>query len=247
VWVSEWFKSLYETTGINLSIFYDRFDALTYLNGLVTTLKLSLGSVALSVLIGIAGAWLQRVPWAPLRWATACYIHFFRNTPSLVQLYFLYFGIGALMPRIATGYGGTTPLLDNFEWTIVSLSLFGGAFNTEIFRAGIEAVPRATIEAAEALGYTRLRAYVYIVLPLAFRISLPALNNNLVTLVKGTTIGYAVGVQELLTSANTIWASAINIPEMMNILMLTFLTLVAGLVLVMHRFERALRIPGYHR
>ena len=60
------------------------------------------------------------------------------------------------------------------------------------FRSGIEAVPTATVEAAEALGYSRLKAYMHIVLPLAFRVALPALNNNLVNLIKTTTIAYAI-------------------------------------------------------
>lgn len=242
-----WFKTLYATTGINFSIFYDRFDQLTFLRGLWTTIELSVASVLLSVLLGMLCAWAQGSPFRPLRWLIGLYVQFFRNTPALAQLYFFYFGVGALMPQVSDGLNGTRPLFDNFQWTVISLSLFAGAFNTEIFRAGIEAVPRETVEAAEALGYSRLRAYVHVILPLAFRISLPALNNNLVTLVKGTTIAYAIGVPELLTSANTIWASAVNIPEMMNVLMVTFLALVAVVVLVMQLCERALRIPGYQR
>jgi polar amino acid transport system permease protein len=127
------------------------------------------------------------------------------------------------------------------------MSLFAGAFNTEIFRAGIEAVPKTTLEAAESLGYTRFGSYVYVVLPLAFRVSLPALNNNLVTMIKGTTMAYAIGVPELLTASVTIWTSAINIPEMMNVLMITFLALVSIIVLIMHWCERRLKIPGYNR
>lgn len=245
--IAEWFKHLYETTGINLSILYDRFDATTYLTGLWTTIKLSIGCVVLSVLIGLVAAGLQRSGWAPLRWAMRGYVGFFRNTPPLAQLYFFYFGIGSFMPMVADGTGGSHPLFDNFQWSVISMSLFAGAFNTEIFRAGIEAVPKTTLEAAESLGYTRFGSYVYVVLPLAFRVSLPALNNNLVTMIKGTTMAYAIGVPELLTASVTIWTSAINIPEMMNVLMITFLALVSIIVLIMHWCERRLKIPGYNR
>jgi len=112
-------------------------------------------------------------------------------------------------------------------------------------RAGIEAVPRETMEAAESLGYSRLKAYAYVILPLAFRISLPALNNNLVNLVKTTTIAYAIAVPEMLYVANQIWSDESNVPEMMNVLMLVYVGLVGLLVWVMGRWERALRIPGY--
>src|SRR3546814_19913351 len=88
------------------------------------------------------------------------------------------------MPTTENRFGLQEPVLDNFAWAIISLSFFAGAFNVEIFRSGIEAVPTSTKEAAESLGYTRLQTYLWIVLPLAFRDCLPALNNNLVNLVK---------------------------------------------------------------
>ncbi|MGQ0674897.1 MAG: ABC transporter permease subunit [Rhodospirillales bacterium] len=136
-------------------------------------------------------------------------------------------------------------LVSNFAWAVICLSFYAGAFNVEIFRAGVEAVPKETVEAAEALGYSRLRAYVFIVLPLAFRISLPALNNNLVNLVKTTTIAYAIAVPEMLYVANQIWSDEVNVPEMMNVLLAIYVSLVGVVVYAMGKWERALRVPGY--
>jgi polar amino acid transport system permease protein len=130
-------------------------------------------------------------------------------------------------------------------WAIISFSLFAGAFNVEIFRSGIEAVPRSTVEAAESLGYTRTKAYIHVIAPLAFRICLPALGNNLVNLVKTTTLAYAIGVPELLYAAAQIWSEVLNVREMMWVLLFTYIAIVAVLVFVMQRWERALRIPGY--
>ncbi|MGH7061694.1 MAG: ABC transporter permease subunit, partial [Stellaceae bacterium] len=135
--------------------------------------------------------------------------------------------------------------VSNVAWAIISLSFYAGAFNVEIFRAGIEAVPRATIEAAESLGFTRLAAYRHIVLPLAFRISLPALNNNLVNLVKATTLAYAISVPELLWVSNQIWSDELNVTAMMNVLLVVYIGLVGILVLIMHRWEHAMRVPGF--
>ena len=137
------------------------------------------------------------------------------------------------------------PLVSSFTWAAICLSFYAGAFNVEIFRAGIEAVPRETLEAAESLGYSRLKAYAYVILPLAFRISLPALNNNLVNLIKTTTIAYAIAVPEMLYVANQIWSDESNVPEMMNVLLIIYVSLVGLLVWVMGRWERALTIPGY--
>jgi polar amino acid transport system permease protein len=179
-----------------------------------------------------------------LRLTTQGYIQFFRNTPPLVQLYFFYFAVGAYL-RISADNDLSTPLVSNFTWAAICLSFWAGAFNVEIFRSGIEAVPRETLEAAESLGYSRLKAYVYVILPLAFRISLPALNNNLVNLIKTTTIAYAIAVPEMLYVANQIWSDELNVPEMMNVLLLIYVGLVGVLVLIMTRLERALRVPGY--
>jgi polar amino acid transport system permease protein len=235
----DWFRWLNQATGINLSILYDAFDRARFARGFMMTLALSAICIVLSVLIGVAGAWIQgsryRVPRAVIHW----YIQAFRNTPPLVQLYFFYFGLGSLLAS-ASG-----PLVSNFGWAVIALSFFAGAFNVEIFRAGIEAVPRETLEAAESLGYSRLKAYVYVILPLAFRISLPALNNNLVNLIKTTTIAYAIAVPEMLYVANQIWSDESNVPEMMNVLLIVYVALVGILVWIMGRWERALRIPGY--
>jgi len=146
-----------------------------------------------------------------------------------VQLYFFYFALGSYL-KVTTGTGMSVPIVSNFTWAAICLSFYAGAFNVEIFRAGIEAVPRETMEAAESLGYSRLKAYAYVILPLAFRISLPALNNNLVNLVKTTTIAYAIAVPEMLYVANQIWSDESNVPEMMNVLLIAYVSLVGVLV-----------------
>ena len=239
----DWFRWLHQTTGINLTIFYDAFDRHRFADGFLTTVKLSLICIVLSVLIGVVGAWLQGSKLRVTRKVVYWYIQFFRNTPPLVQLYFFYFGVGSVL-RSSLGTG-SQPLVSNVTWAIVSLSFFAGAFNVEIFRSGVEAVPKTTIEAAESLGFSRLRAYGLIVLPLAFRISLPALNNNLVNLVKTTTLAYAIAVPEMLYVSSQIWSDELNVPVMMNVLLVCYFGLVGALVYLMHRWERAIRVPGF--
>src|SRR4029079_12035583 len=150
VW--DWFRWLNDAPGINLTIFYDAFDRGRFASGFWMTVKLSVVCIVASVAIAGGGAWIQVARFRPARTIVYWYIQAFRNTPPLVQLYFFYFGLGALL----TGVGG--PLVTNVMWAIVSLSFFAGAFNVEIFRAGVEAVPRTTLEAAESLGFSRLQA-----------------------------------------------------------------------------------------
>ena len=238
VW--DWFRWLNDTTGINLTIFYDKFDRGRFASGFLMTVKLSLICIVLSVVIGVVGAWIQGSRVRIARTIVHWYIQAFRNTPPLVQLYFFYFGQGSLLKASAGG-----PLVTNVTWAIVSLSFFAGAFNVEIFRAGVEAVPQTTIEAAESLGFSRTQTYLRIVLPLAFRISLPALNNNLVNLVKTTTLAYAIAVPEMLYVSSQIWSDELNVPVMMNVLLVCYFLLVGILVYAMHRWERAIRVPGF--
>lgn len=241
----DWFRVLYDETGINLPFLYDSYDRGRMFDGFLMTIKLSLVCLFFSVIIGIIGAWLQG---SSLKWTRRIvngYIQIFRNTPPLVQLYFFYFAIGSILPKVANDYGGQSPLLGSFAWAAISLSFFAGAFNVEIFRSGIEAVPDSTVEAAEALGFSRIQIYMDITLPLAFRVCLPALNNNLVNLVKTTTLAYAIAVPEMLYEANQIWSDNVNVTEMMLFLLFAYFALVGVLVWGMNRWERAMKIPGY--
>jgi len=225
---------------------YDERQQGKILGGIWMTIKLAIACVVFSMVIGVVGAWLQGARSTILRAFVQGYIQFFRNTPPFVQLLFFYFALGQFTPTYASDGWLEEPVISNVGWAIVSLSFFAGAFNVEIFRAGIEAVPESTVEAADSLGFSRLQIYRYVVLPLAFRISLPALNNNLVNLVKTTTQAFAIAVPELLYQSVSTWndfPSAQN-PTML-LLFTVYIVLVAILVFGMTKWERAMRIPGY--
>lgn len=240
-------KSLHDSTGVNLVQFYDDFERARLFRGMWTTVRLAVICIGLSVLIGIVGAWLQGSKSRLLNGVVQGYIQFFRNTPPLVQMYFFYFALGPLMPRVVNEFGIAQPLLGSFEWAVISLAFFAGAFNVEIFRSGIEAVQRSTVEAAEALGFNRWQIYRHVVLPLALRFCLPALNNNLVNLIKTTTQAYAIAVPETLYVASQIWSDRINVLEMMITLLTFYLILVGMFVWAMIRLERSLAVPGFGR
>ncbi|MAO90113.1 MAG: polar amino acid ABC transporter permease [Rhodospirillales bacterium] len=243
--IYEWFRELYQTTGINLPFIYDSYDRGRLIDGFLTTVELSFICLFFSVVIGIIGAWLQGSSFTWTRRIVNGYIQLFRNTPPLVQLYFFYFAIGSMLPRVETDWGGQAPMLGSFAWAVISLSFFAGAFNVEIFRSGIEAVPKSTVEAAESLGFSRFQIYRDVTLPLAIRVVLPSLNNNLVNLVKTTTLAYAIAVPEMLYESAQIWSDNVNVPEMMIFLLIAYFVLVGILVWGMNRWERALKIPGF--
>lgn len=239
------FTWLHREHGINLTIGYDAYDRSRFVEGLWVTIKLSVLCIVFSLVIGVLGAAAQGARSRLARWLVGGYIAFFRNTPPLIQLYFFFFALGSVLPPVVLDGGATRPLVSNFGWAVMALSFFAGALNVEIFRSGVEAVSRTTVEAAESLGYTRLQAYRHVVLPLALRISLPALGTNLVNLVKTTTLAYAIAVPELLYVCAQIWSDVLNVRTMMNVVLLSYVGIVAVLVWVLHRWERMLHVPGF--
>lgn len=245
--ITTFFRNLAETNPKwNFIFFYEplQFDRL--LTGLSVTVQLAIICVACSIVIGLLGAWLQRSRLLIVRALVQGYIQFFRNTPPLVQLLFFYFALGQFTPTYSPDGWLEVPIISNIGWAIISMSFFAGAFNVEIFRAGIEAVPTSTQEASEALGMSHFQTFVYVTFPLAYRVSLPALNNNLINLVKTTTQALAIAVPELLYQMVSIYndySTAQN--AAMVVLFFTYIILVGVLVFGMNRWEKAMRIPGY--
>jgi polar amino acid transport system permease protein len=238
--VAAWFLALYKSTGIKLTIFYDAYDRGRFVAGFLTTLKLSAYCLVLSLMFGALVAMLQGSRLAIVRRTASSFVELFRNTPPLVQLYFFYFALGPLLPKI-----GGAPALGSFGWAVVSLTLLETAFAAEIYRAGIEAVPKAMVEAAGSLGFSRLQIYRQVVLPLALRVSMPAMTNNLVNLVKTTTLAYAIAVPELVYQSAQIWSEQVNVPEMMVVLLVCYVALVGVINQVMQWLEGKLAVPGF--
>lgn len=242
--IAPFFKDLYDRTGLNFIVFYDQYEYERFLSGVSISLQLIFWSIVLSLVIGVLGAWAQSARSPILRWLMDAYIQAFRNTPPMVQLLFFYFALGAFTPQVDMN-GYYQPLVSSFMWAIISLGIFGGAFNVEIFRAGLEAVPDSTKEAAESLCMSKWQTYLHVTLPLAFRISLPALTNNLVSLAKTTSLAYVISVPEMTYILNQVWSDNVNVPEMMLLLFVFYVLVVSLLAAGLHWLERRLALPGY--
>lgn len=240
--VTGFFQWLNAHFGVNFSVFYDAFEWHTFVRGISITFMLSAASIVGSVVLGAIGAFFQRSPSRGLRICADAYVWVFRNTPPLVQLYFFYFALSPFLSHLA---GSPTPLLGNIGWAVVSLILFAGAFNVEIFRSGIEAVPHSMLEAASSLGMSHFQTFRKVVMPLAVRISLPALSNNLINLIKTTTNAYAIAVPELLYASSQIWAQDLNTLEMMIILLVFYLSVIGAFVMLMNMLEKSVAVPGW--
>jgi polar amino acid transport system permease protein len=243
--IAEWFRQLYDRDGINLSYMYDSFDRARLLHGLLLTLELAVTVIVLSVLIGIGGAWFQGSKRPVVQRLVAGFVSIFRNTPPLVQLYFMYFGLGHFLTIHTDDM--STPLLSSFQWALLSLALFGGAFNIEIFRSGIESVGIGVKEASYSLGLSPWKAFLLVIFPIALRNCLPALGNNLVELTKTTSLAYAIAVPEMMYNAKQIWGDSSNVTEMMITVLLLYVILTTALAALFGILERSLELPGLRR
>jgi polar amino acid transport system substrate-binding protein len=157
---------------------------LLFLKGALITLLVSLGAMVLAVPLGLALA-LARLYWPRGRWAAAAYVELFRGTPVLLQLYLLYFGLAPVLR------------LDAFGAAVLGLGLNYAAYESEIHRAGIAAVPVGQMEAALSLGMTRALALRRVVLPQAARVALPGMANDFIALLKDSSLVSVITVVEL--------------------------------------------------
>ncbi len=163
--------------------------------GLKVTIPLTLASFALSLVIGLILALVQIANIKVIRQFARFYIWVFRGTPLIVQLFIIFFGL----PNI-----GIT--LDAFPAAVLGFGLNLGAYNAEVFRSGIMAVPDGQEEAAKSLGLSYFQTLTHIIMPQAFPIAFPNLFNNLISLLKDTSLAASITVVELFTVTQQIAA-----------------------------------------
>jgi len=157
-----------------------------FLKGVFLTVEISFFAILLGLIIGIFFAVARTSRFKILNLAGAAYVEVFRNTPLLIQIFIIFFGLPGIGIKLSPYASGLTALV-----------LYVGAYNTEVVRAGLEAVPKGQIEAAKSLGLTGVQTFLYVILPQTFRISLPALGNNWVALVKNSSLVSVIGMVEL--------------------------------------------------
>ena len=195
------------------AVVWDNFDVL--LAGAWLTLQLGVAAFAGGALIGLVGAALKTFGPYPVRLLVDSYVVFITNTPALIQIYFLYFGL----PEVGIRWS-------NEACVLIGLTLNAGAYLTLIMRAGFISVRTTEIEAGQTLGMTIIQQIRYIIAPHIAKSIYPALANFfIVILVMGTSIGAVVGVDELT-------GQAINLSTV-NYRWLEYFTVVAGLYVVL--------------
>jgi len=170
---------------------FAQFD--TLLEGALLTLELSAVTMAFGLVIGILGALARSWGAAPVRFLATTYVEVIRNTPLLIQLFIVFFGLPSAGLR-----------LDADTAAVIALSINLGAYSTEIIRAGIQAIHKSQIEAGLALGLSKLQVFRYIVLFPALKVIYPALASQFILLMLATSIVSQIAVAELFHMASVL-------------------------------------------
>ena len=210
------------------------FDEL--LTGLRRTLTISAIAIAGASVIGLTlgAARAYRIP--VVSQLAAIYVEVIRNTPILVQIFMLYFAL----PQVGIR-------LDAFTVAWLAVTIWGGAFNTENFRAGFEAVPMRYREAGTALGFKGFATFINITLPIGGRIALPSSINTYISVVKNTSLMYVIAYPEITTTIYQIQALTLETAEAFTVLALTYLIIVWSLSALIRLLESRLALPEDRR
>ncbi|TCC01560.1 amino acid ABC transporter permease [Kribbella soli] len=220
--------------------------ARTILRGLLLTLALTAVSMLTGILLGVVFAVMRGSPNRLLSGAAGVYIWFFRGTPLLVQLVF-WFNLSALYPRIVVGvpFGGpeltalnANALISPMTAAFLGLALNEAAYMAEIVRAGIVSVPAGQLQAASALGFTRMTTMRRIVLPQAMRVIIPPTGNQTISMLKTSSLVSVLAIPELLYSAQIVYARTFQTIPLLIVVSIWYLALTSVLTVAQGKIER---------
>ena len=195
--------------------------------GLLNTLLLTILGIVLSSVLALLCTPFRMSERRFLRVPFSVYIDIFRNTPIVAQIFYLYFALPLVGIKVSA-----------FGCGLIALVLHYNAYNIEVLRSGMEAVPMGLHEAGMALGFTHIQRLRLVIIPLALRIGLPALVNNYVSLLKNTALVSIIGVVELTFVAQDVIADKFNYMEMYATIAVVYLVLIFGMTWFLRKIER---------
>ena len=201
-----------------------------YQKAMMLTLKIGWIGVLLSIVIGLIVSLMVHYKIPVLRQFSKGYIEFFRNTPLIIQLFFIYFGLPKIGISVSAGVCGA-----------VGLGLLGGSYMAESFRSGFEAIDKIQTESALSLGMTRSEAMKYIILPQAVSLSTPAFVANIIFLLKETSVFSAISLMDLMFTAKDLIGLYYKTAECLVMLVAFYLIILLPVSVIGSIVERRLR------
>ncbi len=201
--------------------------------GLIATMILAVSCISLGfaggILIGMARISRNRLVYG----ISTVYVEGFRGTPLLVQIFLIYFGLAS--------FG---IFLDPFIAGIAALSMNTAAYQAEIFRGGVQSIPKGQMEAARSMGLSYNQAMFQVIIPQALRNSLPSYTNEFITMIKDTSLVFSIGVVELVLRAREVTAVTFQSFVVLSFIAVLFFILTFSTSRIMRFVERKFAIPG---
>ncbi len=201
-----------------------------YIKATQLTLTLAFWGVVLSVLIGFICSLIIYYKVKVLRHIVSGYIELSRNTPLLIQLFFLYYGL----PKMGIK-------LEAYTCAVISLAFLGGSYMAEAFRSGFEAVNKIQIESGLSIGLTKAQLIRYVILPQAFTVAIPALGANAIFILKETSIVSAIALGDLMFVTKDLIGMYYKTTEALVMLVGAYLIILLPLSLLLTLIERRVR------
>lgn len=205
-----------------------------YQEAFLLTLIIAFWGILGAFFVGLLVSVIRHYRIPILQQLSTIYIEFSRNTPLLIQLFFLYFGF----PRLGI-------ILSSQTCAIIGLIFLGGSYMAESFRSGFEAVPSSQIELATSIGLSPLQSFRYVILPQTLAISLPSFSANIIFLLKETSVFSAVALADLMYVAKDLIGLYYETDEALFMLVIAYLILLLPISLAFSLIERRLRFAGF--
>lgn len=213
---------------MNFDVIFDYMPM--YSKAFLLTIKIGWIGIALAVAIGIVAAFILHFKIPVLSPIIKAYVELFRNTPLLVQLFFIYFGLPKIGISISADVCGA-----------VGLGLLGGSYMAESFRSGLEAVALSQTESALALGMNRMQLFRFVILPQAVSVSVPAIVANIIFLLKETSVFSAISLMDLMFTAKDLIGLYYNTTECLVLLVVFYIIMLLPVSIVGSLIEHKVR------
>lgn len=205
-----------------------------YAEACILTLKLGVIGIILSIIIGLICSIILYFKVKILKNIVQAYIELSRNTPLLVQIFFLYFGF----PKLGFKMSEVT-------CAVIGLAFLGGSYMAEAFRSGLDAVPESQIECGVSIGLSKIQLVRYVVVPQAFSISMPSISANIIFLIKETSVLGAISIIELTNLTKDLIGMYYRTFESLAMLVIAYLVLILPISFILSLFERKLRYAEF--
>lgn len=197
---------------------------------LILTLRIGWKGVGIALVVGTMGCAIQHFEIPIAKNIVSAYTQLFRNTPLLVQLFFIYFALPKIGIRVSSESCGT--------W---GLGLLGGAYMSETLRSGLESIPRIQFESAQSLGMNRMQIFCYVIFPQAVSSSMPGIVANVIFLLKETSVFSTISLMDLMFTAKDLIGMYAKTIECLTLLVVFYLVMLLPVSVLGNVLERRLR------